>query len=136
MNTSTTSAATTSRTVASPSTSVASATKVKTFGIVFGVTFPIVYLVAEQMNWPLFTYHPAMNRVDFWWAPGRSGEGPAMYWYGWTVLALVVGSVLGVLGTMLPERVVRKIPLFLLWLLPTLALFPLAYSLMPFWTKG
>jgi len=31
--------------------------------------------------------------------------------------------------------VTRKIPLSLIWLLPVLALIPLAYSLMPFWTK-
>jgi hypothetical protein len=29
----------------------------------------------------------------------------------------------------------RKIPLVLVWLLPILALIPLTYSLMPFWTK-
>jgi hypothetical protein len=121
---------------ASSTVSWASATRVKTFAIVFGVTFPLLYLLAEQMNWPLFTFHPATNRVDLWWAAGRSGEGPAMYWYGWTVLALLGGSALGLLGTLLPERAVKKIPLFLLWLLPTLAFIPLAYSLMPFWTKG
>jgi hypothetical protein len=36
---------------------------------------------------------------------------------------------------MLPDSVSRKIPLALVWLLPILALIPLAYSLMPFWTK-
>jgi hypothetical protein len=35
----------------------------------------------------------------------------------------------------LPESVVKRIPLALVWLLPILALIPLAYSLMPFWTK-
>jgi hypothetical protein len=42
---------------------------------------------------------------------------------------------LGLLATLLPEGVAKKIPLALLWLLPILALLPLAYSLMPFWTK-
>src|ERR1700687_4294718 len=141
MTTTTTTTATTIASATAPATasstaSWASATKVKRFAIVFGVTFLVLYLVAEQMNWPLFTFHPATNRVDFWWSAGRSGEGPAMYWYGWTVLSLIGGFALGMLGTMLPERAVRKIPLFLLWLLPTLAFIPLAYSLMPFWTKG
>jgi len=31
--------------------------------------------------------------------------------------------------------VTRKLPLFLVWLLPVLGFIPLAYSLMPFWTK-
>jgi Zn-dependent protease with chaperone function len=58
-----------------------------------------------------------------------------MYWYGWTVLSLVAGFIVGMLGTLLPESVAKKIPLALLWLLPILAFIPLAYSLMPFWTK-
>jgi hypothetical protein len=58
-----------------------------------------------------------------------------MYWYGWTVLSLLVGSVVGLLATMLPDSVARRIPLALVWVLPILALIPLAYSLMPFWTK-
>ena len=58
-----------------------------------------------------------------------------MYWYGWTVLTLLVGTVLGLIGTLLPESVIKRIPLALVWLLPILALIPLAYSLMPFWTK-
>jgi hypothetical protein len=61
--------------------------------------------------------------------------GPAMYWYGWTGVTLVAGFIVGLLATLLPEGVVKKIPLALLWLLPILALLPLAYSLMPFWTK-
>ena len=43
--------------------------------------------------------------------------------------------VVGLLATLLPESVTKRIPLFLMWLLPILALIPLAYSLMPFWTK-
>ena len=70
-----------------------------------------MYLLCEWFNLPLFTYHPGTNRVDFWWAAARSGEGPAMYWYGWTVLSLLVGLVVGLLATLLPESVTRKIPL-------------------------
>jgi hypothetical protein len=88
-----------------------------------------------MFNLPAFTYHPATNRVGLGWEAARSGEGPAMYWYGWTGVTLVAGFILGLLATLLPEGVVKKIPLALLWLLPILALVPLAYSLMPFWTK-
>jgi hypothetical protein len=94
-----------------------------------------MYILCEWFNLPLFTYHPGTNRVDFWWAAARSGEGPAMYWYGWTALSLLVGLVVGLLATLLPESVTRKIPLSLIWLLPVLAFIPLVYSLMPFWTK-
>jgi hypothetical protein len=115
---------------------LASSTKVRTFVIVFSVAAPIVYVICELFSLPLFTYHPATNRIDLGWAPGRSGEGPAMYWYGWTATMLIACTVLGGLATLLPERVVKKIPLALIWLLPILAMAPLAWALMPFWTKG
>ena len=134
-------------TIATPSTSkssprakaatssLAASTRFRTFAVAFGIAVPVMYLLCEWFPPPFFTYHPGTNRVDFWWAAARSGEGPAMYWYGWTVLSLLVGSVVGLLATMLPDSVSRKIPLALVWLLPILAFIPLAYSLMPFWTK-
>jgi hypothetical protein len=115
--------------------SLAASAKFKTFAVVFGISVPVMYILCEWFNLPLFTYHPGTNRVDFWWAAARSGEGPAMYWYGWTALSLLVGLVVGLLATLLPQSVTRKIPLSLIWLLPVLAFIPLVYSLMPFWTK-
>ena len=114
---------------------LASSIKFKTFAVAFGVAFPVMYVACEWWNLPLFTFHPATNRVDFWWAPGRSGQGPAMYWYGWKVTSLLVGLVVGLLATLLPESAAKRLPLFLVWLLPILGFIPLAYSLMPFWTK-
>src|SRR5262249_15199560 len=115
--------------------SLATSARFKAFVVVFGISVPIVYVACEWFNLPLFTFHPATNRVEFWWGPARSGEGPTMYWYGWTVMSLLIGSVLGLLATLLPASVVKGIPLALVWLLPILAFIPLAYSLMPFWTK-
>lgn len=106
-----------------------------TFAIVFAIAAPAIYVASEIANLPLFTYHPGTGRIDFGWVAARPNEGPTMYWYGWTVLSLIVGSVVGLLATMLPDSVSRKIPLALVWLLPILVLIPLAYSLMPFWTK-
>jgi hypothetical protein len=39
---------------------------------------PVTYFLCEWFNLPFFTYHPATNRIEFWWAPARSGEGPTM----------------------------------------------------------
>lgn len=118
------------------SASLAASAKFRTFAIVFSIAAPILYVLCELLSLPLFTYHPATNRFDLGWAPGRSGEGPAMYWYGWTASMLIACTVLGWLATFLPERVIGKIPLALIWLLPIVAMVPLAWALMPFWTKG
>jgi hypothetical protein len=58
-----------------------------------------------------------------------------MYWYGWTASSLLGATVLGVLATFLPQHLIRKIPLALVWIVPVLAIPLLFYSLMPFWTR-
>lgn len=108
----------------------------KTFAISYAVSYAVIYPIVQQMNWPLFTFHPASSRVDLLWAAARSGEGPAMYWYGWTASAMLGGTAIGLVSMILPERMIRRIPLLLLWLLPALAFLPLVHSLMPYWTKG
>ena len=128
---------TTTTTTAKPaSSSLAASATFKTFAIACALTAPVLYVLCDIFGLPLFTYHPATNRVDFGWAPGRSGEGPAMYWYGWVATMLIACTVLGWLATLLPERLVKAAPLALIWILPILAMIPLAWALMPFWTKG
>ena len=127
---------TTTTTSKSSTASLATSTKFKTFAIVFALSASVLYVLCDIFGLPLFTYHPATNRVDLGWAPGRSGEGPAMYWYGWTATTILGGAILGALATLLPEGAIKKVPLALIWLLPILALIPLVISLRPFWEKG
>ena len=128
MNTST---ATTKTTTAT--SSLASSTKFKTFAVTFAVAGTLIYLLCLQFNWPLFTYHPAVNRFEWGWGPSRSGEGPAMYWYGWTGSTFVVGAVFGFLATLLPETMAKKIPIMLVWILPILAVPYLIWDLRQWW---
>jgi len=123
----------TATTRATPATSLASSTKVKTFAITFALAGTVIYLLCLQFNWPLFTFHPATNRIAWGWEAGRSGEGPAMYWYGWTAMTLVVGTVVSYLATLLPDSITKKIPLILVWLLPILAIPYLVWDLRQWW---
>jgi hypothetical protein len=104
------------------------------FALVFGLTFIITYVVCDFMGWPLFTYHPATGRLAWGYERAVTGGGPAMYWYGWTAMCFILGTILGLLATLLPDRVAKRIPLALTWMLPVLAVPLLLYSLMPFWT--
>jgi hypothetical protein len=125
---------TTSTTRTAPATSsLASSAKFRTFAFTFAVVGTLTYLLCLQFNWPLFTFHPATNRIALGWEASRSGEGPAMYWYGWTATTLVVGAVVSFLATLLPESVSKKIPLILIWLLPVLAIPYLIYDLRQWW---
>jgi hypothetical protein len=119
---------------ATPATSSwASSTKFKTFAITFAIVGPVIYMICLQMNWPLFTYHPATNRIAFGWEAARSGEGPNMTWYGWTAMTLLVATVVSFLATLFPESAARRIPLILVWLLPILAIPYLIYDLRQWW---
>ncbi len=50
--------------------SLASSTKFKTFAITFAVVGSVTYLICLQFNWPLFTFHPATNRIAWDWEAG------------------------------------------------------------------
>jgi hypothetical protein len=113
--------------------SLAVSTKFRTFAITFAIAGTVIYLLCLEFNWPLFTFHPARNRFEWGWGPARSGEGPAMYWYGWTATSIVAGAVVGFLATLLPESMAKKIPLILVWLLPILAIPYLIYDLRSWW---
>ena len=58
-----------------------------------------------------------------------------MYWYGWIMSALVFGATVAFLATVLPERWTQRIPLYLTWLIPIMAIPLLAYSLREFWFR-
>ena len=124
----------TATTRTSPATSsLASSTRFRTFVITFAIVGPVIYMICLQMNWPLFTYHPATNRFGLGWEAAKSGEGPNMTWYGWTAMTLIVGTVVSFLATLLPESMSKRIPLILVWLLPILAIPYLIYDLRQWW---
>ncbi|MGZ3282588.1 MAG: hypothetical protein ACXU9A_08025 [Xanthobacteraceae bacterium] len=133
MSTTTTTQASSSRATPARS-SLASSIRLRAFTVAMAITSPVMYVICVLLNLPLFTFHPATNRFAWGWEAARSGEGPAMYWYGWVATVLIVGLIIGIVATMLPASVTRKIPLALVWLLPMLAIPIMAYTLMPFWT--
>jgi hypothetical protein len=115
------------------SRSLATSAAFRTFATVFAIATPVLYVICEMRNWPLFTYHPATNRIDLGWAPAVRDEGPAMHWYGWTASTLVGAAILGLAATLLPESVTKRIPLSLVWILPLVAVPILIYALRFFW---
>ena len=127
--------ATTNPPAAAASKSLASSAAFRTFAIVFSFAAPTLYVLCDMLGWPLFSYHPATNRLEWFYAPPRQDEGPVMYWYGWTASTILGAAVLGLLATLLPEPLTRKIPLALVLIVPLLAIPLLFYSLMPFWTR-
>jgi hypothetical protein len=120
------------RSPAQPS-SLATSAAFKTFAMVLAIATPVIYVLCEMRNWPLFTYHPATNRIDWLYAPPVRNEGPAMYWYGWIATTMIASGILGILAMLLPERITKRIPLSLVWILPLAAVPVLIYALNYFW---
>jgi hypothetical protein len=78
----------------------------------FAIVFAILYTQFERLNWPFFTYHPAVGKVDFWMHPPRSGEGPPMYWFGWLALSFPCAAIAGWVATLLSPRALLRATLF------------------------
>jgi hypothetical protein len=114
--------------------SLAASSKFKTFVTTFSISGPVIYCVIQYLNWPLITFHPASDRLVWGYEAARSGEGPNMLWYGWTLTTILIAGAVGTIAMMLPERVTNKIPLWLVWAFPILAIPYVIYSLMPWWT--
>jgi hypothetical protein len=123
----------TATTTAAAATSAVASSKLRAFAFTFAIAGCVMYVLCMMFNLPLVTYHPAVNKLDLGWVAARSGEGPAMYWYGWTMTALIVAAIAGFIATLLPETVTKKIPLFLVWLLPLLTIPYMIYDLKQWW---
>ena len=111
----------------------AASTRLRTFSLVFGIAFAILYVVCDLAALPLFTYHPGTDRIDFGFTLARRDEGPAMYWYGWLGTSALGASVLGLAASLLPEKTGSRIPLALTWIVPVVLLPILIYSLKFYW---
>jgi hypothetical protein len=93
-------------------TRAAEISKAGVFAITFGIAFTLLYTVFEQLNWPFFTYHPAVGKVDFWMQRPRSGEGPPMYWFGWLALSGIGSVVVSSIATFLPRPWLQRATVF------------------------
>jgi hypothetical protein len=122
----------TSRTSATGA-SLAASSKFKKFATVFSISGPVVYCLVVFFNYPLFTFFPGDDRFAWGAQASRAGEGPNMLWYGFTATALIIVVILGIIAMMLPEHVIKKIPLSLVWIFPILAIPYVIYSLNAWW---
>ncbi len=103
------------------------------FARVFALAAPVIYVICELMNWPVFTYHPGTGRLDWGWAAAVRDEGPAMYWFGWNLSMLIGGAAVAGLAALAPG-LARRLPLGLTWVF-ALACVPLyLYALRFYWS--
>ena len=114
------------RTAAASAAKATATTKLETFAITFGIAFVILYTLFERWNWPLFTYHPAVGRLDFWVNQAPPEDGPPMFWYGWVALSAICATVVGVLANLFSVAWLQRVTVFCCVLA---ALWPICYAL-------
>src|ERR1700722_12920775 len=83
-----------------------------TFGVPFGIAYAIIYTLFERWNWPLFTYHPAVNRLDLFRVVGIPEDGPPMFWYGWPRLSAIAAPAVAAVATALPRQSLQRATVF------------------------
>ncbi len=95
-----------------PTSTAHTRAKSRTFAFTFGIAFTLLYTVLERLNWPLFTYQPAVGKLYFWLHRPLGGEGPPMYWYGWIVNAAIAAFVVGWIATIISGQWLRQATVF------------------------
>jgi hypothetical protein len=76
---------------------------------VFSVVFLIVYAVTMYFNLAPFSYYPQVGQFAAGVAKPTPELGPAMYWYGWLTVALVVSAPLAaIIAFVLPEGTISR----------------------------
>jgi hypothetical protein len=95
--------------------------------VTFAAVFSVVYVLAVENNWALFTYAPATGTFAPLAAPATTG--PAMYWYGWIATALLAAGAVAALVSLLPESLAKRVWPGLSWAVPIAVLVALGYLL-------
>jgi hypothetical protein len=100
------------RAAEAPASATQTRSRFGTFAITFGIFFALLYTVFERLNWPLFTYLPRVNRIEFWMYRSPPAESPPMYWYGWIMLAAASALLVSLIALMVPGQWLRRATIF------------------------
>ena len=98
---------------------------------VFAASFAVIYLLAVEQNWALFTYHPKLGEWDWLAQPARSG--PPMYWYGWLVTSTLGATLVSLLSWPLLRH--HPIQYWLGWMVPSAVIVIFVYFFRDFFLR-
>ncbi len=103
------------------------------FAITFAVAYAILYVLAVENNWALFTYHPLSG--EFHWLVKRAADGPAMFWYGWMVTAALGALLTAAIVSFLPAAITSRVPVALSWCIPVAVMVVFVYIMRDFFFR-
>ncbi|HUL99774.1 MAG TPA: hypothetical protein VLU24_10275 [Mycobacterium sp.] len=97
---------------------------------VFSIAFAVLYVLAMENNWALFTYFARAR--EFHWlvvAPPTPRMGPAMYWYGWLATSALGAGVVATAAALLRADRAAGMWRGLSWAVPLAAIAVLVFLL-------
>ena len=104
-----------------------------TFTIAFAVAYAVLYVLAVENNWALFTYHPALE--EFGYLVQQPKDGPAMYWYGWMATSAIGALAIAGIVAWLPSGAANRVWPGWSWLAPLSVMAAFCYLLRGFFTR-
>ena len=107
--------------------------KLSVFSTVFAAAYAVIYFVAVENNYALFTYHPALAELQ--WGVQPPKDGPAMFWYGWMATAGIAASLLAMMVSMVPERAAERLSPGWAWTVPLAVLAAFVWLLRGFFIR-
>jgi len=103
------------------------------FTVIFAAAFSVVYVLAVQNNWALFSYAPATGTFAPLATPAAAG--PTMYWYGWIATAAIAAGAVAGLASLLPERITKWVWPGWSWVVPIAVLIAFGYLLSDYFLR-
>jgi hypothetical protein len=97
------------------------------FVVTFTAAFSIIYVLAVDYNWALFTYAPATGKFGPFLTPATGG--PTMYWYGWISTAAIGAGAIAAIASLVPEAAAKRVWSGWSWVVPIGVLIAFAYLL-------
>ena len=98
---------------------------------IFAAAFAVIYVLAVQYNWALFTYHPKIG--EWGWLAEPARNGPPMYWYGWLVTSTFGATAVSLLSLPLARRWPAQ--LWLGWSVPLVVMLVFIYLFRGFFVR-
>ena len=98
---------------------------------IFAAAFAVIYLLAVEGNWALFTYHPKLG--EWGWLAQPTKSGPPMYWYGWLVTSALGATTISLITWPLVRR--WSTQFWLGWSVPLAVMFIFCYLFRDFFLR-
>lgn len=98
---------------------------------IFAAAFAVIYVLAVEGNWALFTYHPKLG--EWGWLAQPTKSGPPMYWYGWLATSTLGATATSLLTWPLVRRLSAQF--WLGWIVPLVVMLIFIYLFRDFFLR-